>query len=73
MKKLILIVTVLVLAGCASNKIWTHPTKNALDFEQDKHECLAWAGQVSGGLGEYGNPLTVRNLAMDCLRTRGWR
>ena len=73
MKKLILLATVLILAGCAGQRVWTKPGGTPEKFQQDKWECQAQAGQISGGTGEYANPWLVKDLTMDCLRMRGWQ
>lgn len=73
MKKLILLATVLVLAGCAGQRVWTKPGATAQDFERDKWECQAQAGQTSAGMGDLGNAWLVKDLTMDCLRMRGWQ
>jgi uncharacterized protein YceK len=76
MKKLILLATVLILAGCASQRVWTKPGATAQDFERDKWDCQAQASQMAGSMGDPGNPfnaLMVKDLTMDCLRMRGWQ
>ena len=72
MKKLILLATVLTLAGCAGNKVWVKPGGTQQSFQQDKWECQSQAGQTSAGMGEFGNAWLVKDLTMECLRMRGW-
>lgn len=72
MKKLILLATILTLAGCSMNKVYVKPGASSQDFERDKWECQAQAGQISGGTGAYADPFLVRSLTMQCLEVRGW-
>lgn len=75
MKKLILLATVLTLAGCAGNKVWMKPGGTVQDFERDKWDCQAQASQMASAMGDPNNPfnaLLVKDFTQDCLRTRGW-
>lgn len=75
MKKLILLATVLTLAGCAGNKVWTKPGGTEQSFQQDKWECQAQASQMANAMGDPNNPFNaymVADFTKDCLRMRGW-
>ena len=57
--------------GCAT--IYTHPTKNAQDFERDKYECELIAKQTVGDMGYGHNPLIEAGEIKRCLKFKyGW-
>lgn len=70
MKRLVLIACV-GLTGCATAQ-WSHSSKGAAEFEQDKADCVQYASQVSGGMGLGFNPIFVQQQAQECLRRKGW-
>jgi hypothetical protein len=67
-----LVFVFLFLAGCAP-RLYTHPTKNAQDFERDKRECMDIAALTAAKWGSPGNPLIISKETKDCLQLKfGW-
>jgi hypothetical protein len=56
-----------VLAACAAQPKWTHPTKSEQDMHSDSYECQK--ERAAAGLkGVYGT-----RFFNSCMRARGWR
>lgn len=61
----------LLLTGCATT--FSHPTKNAADFEQDKYACEQVAVQYAANWGAEGNPFIISEQIDRCLKMKGWQ
>lgn len=63
MKQLIVILTAILLTGCAT---WSHPSKGEAGFEADLYECQRDGAAVQDNL---------RRLFMEerCLKIKGWK
>lgn len=81
MKKLIFAILVsLLISGCAAPRPmnFTHPTKDASEFERDKYACERQSTEYVRSMGfmtqNFGpNPLMVRDETVKCLRLeKGW-
>ena len=53
-------VAALLLAGCASEPKWTHPTKDSYEWKADAAECERFFG---------GN----EKDQLACMKEKGWR
>jgi hypothetical protein len=72
MRKLVIGVLVAGVFGCAP-KVYTHPTKNAQDFERDKYQCEKIAEQSAANTGAKGNPFIIVQEQQRCLELQmGW-
>ena len=79
MKKIMLVVIgVLLIAGCAGSRVYQRPGATLADFEKDKRECtyqakLATASHsgtsIASGI-EIG--LLRVELFQDCMEVKGW-
>lgn len=69
---LILLLILLLLIGCAPT-VYTHPTKNAQDFERDKYDCEKIAEQSAANWGSRGNLFIIADEMKRCLELKfGW-
>lgn len=69
---LFLISMALLLGGCAPT-MYTHPTKNAQDFNRDKYDCEKIAEQSAANWGSHGNPFMIVSEMKRCLELKfGW-
>lgn len=59
---------VLLLAGCATEKVWYQPGASNRDFEMDKGQCQA---QAFGAPGMY--TMQVAMIFNSCMRGKGWQ
>jgi hypothetical protein len=50
----------MLLAGCASKPVWTHPTKDSSEWKLDSAECERF---FSGSERDQ----------LNCMTTKGWR
>src|SRR5690348_9186218 len=56
----------LLLAGCASRQLYSHPTKDEVAFQQDLYDCERDAAPVADA--------RAHNGMMDrCMRVKGWQ
>lgn len=70
-----LIPLLLFLVSCTplAYSQYTHPTKNAQDFERDKYECRLIAEQSAANWGAAGNPMIIADEMRKCLQIKyGW-
>ena len=67
MKKLVLLLALLLLAGCAAR--WEHDTKRRGEFSADDRECQV----LSGGASRAVEPRNERVSYESCMWERGWR
>ena len=74
MKKILfIIISFAFLSGCART-VYTHPYKDAADFERDKYECEKIAEQSAANLGMRGNPFYIVDETFKCMRLKqGWK
>lgn len=81
MRKPILLLTALVLSGCANQVKWSKPGAVQADFEADKSFCQYEAIKYAGGhdnsyRSAFGSSLDLalrRNeIAEACMRQKGW-
>jgi hypothetical protein len=72
MRKLLLLLTVLLLFGCASRD-YDHPTKSSADFDRDQSDCLDIATKKANQLGLATNAIWIHEEMRQCLeRQHGW-
>ncbi|TLM68114.1 MAG: hypothetical protein FDZ69_02765 [Deltaproteobacteria bacterium] len=66
MKKLVMLMVFLLLAGCSVR--WEHPTKGRSAFFADDRECQV----ISGGASQVVEPGKERVSYESCMWERGW-
>jgi hypothetical protein len=65
------IVSILFIGGCQTT--YTHPTKEAQDFERDKYNCDKIAKRLASDAGFPDDPNIIDKETKRCLKLRfGW-
>jgi hypothetical protein len=73
MKRMILLVLLIALFGCAPTK-FCHPSKGASQFEADKYDCENTAFAKAHHFGAAGNLFIIIDETQRCLQLKhGWR
>lgn len=62
----------LFIIGCATHFKYIHPTKDDIDFENDKNECAQMANQYAVNVGSKDDPIVISVGTEQCLEKRGW-
>ena len=72
MTRLLLLLTILSLCGCAARD-YDHPTKTMADFDRDHSDCLDIATKKANQLGIATNAIWINEEMRKCLeRQHGW-
>lgn len=56
-----------LIAGCAAQPTYYHPTKTQADFERDKYDCEQDAMQRAANAGSPNNPFLIPGYHRDCM------
>jgi hypothetical protein len=72
MTRVLLLLTVLSLFGCASRD-YDHPTKTSADFDRDQSDCLDTTTKKANQLGLATNAIWINEEMRQCLeKQHGW-
>lgn len=71
-KNLLLIVGVLILAGCANSKVWEKPGSSRDELLRDSYECEKDARQTSFGSNIFAAKKLRQEFYDRCMTARGW-
>lgn len=73
--------TLIITSGCATQDYWTTSTKSGLDFVKDNHECRqladeAYPGDIPGGVGVVVAVVSKNRREAcyyKCMKVRDWK
>jgi hypothetical protein len=79
MKRIAIASSIILLSGCANNKVWEKPGATQAEFAQEKYACMQQSqSRVStASVNQYGgggfSAVTTNKPLFDaCMNARGW-
>lgn len=70
--KAIILLVILLLAGCVTSSVWYNPTVTQAQANKDHYECEQDSEAYTANIGAAGNPFIATGRFNQCMRVRGY-